>query len=271
MCHSLLPAGSKCRTTTECKQRQLGGPIVFSCGYTMMDFPYFAPRFSSVCCEMDPPPCYPSQEEGEMATVCGPVVATPARLPGGLWTCVRERGSKNKVPQHTLSLPPPTAFFIHAFWPSSSLWFLLQVLPHAIIILFKKNSFFLFCFHHRCLQIFQFRELPRLFVKLFQVPWLSQGACLFLSPAGLNRARVFPFCWRGEWVHAPCTSVVQGLSKFSRFRKPSCTVIACTSKIFFPLPIWDARFENFTSALCFDDWCFFNCMSSAQCGIRIGS
>lgn len=143
----------------------------------------------------------------------------------------------------------------------------------------KKNHFFLFCFHHRCLQIFQFhiRELPRLFVKLFlcgtlgQVPWLSQGACLFLSPAGLNRARVFPFCWRGEWVHAPCTSVVQGLSKFSCFRKPSCTVIVCTSKIFFPLPIWDARFENFTSALCFDDWCVFLIVSLAQCGIRIGS
>lgn len=154
---------------------------------------------------------------------------------------MRERGSKNKVPQHTLSLPPPTAFFIHAFWPSSSLWFLLQVLPHAIIILFKKKFIFLFCFHHRCLQIFQFRirELARLFVKLFlcgtvgQVPWLSQGACLFLSPAGLNRARVFPFCWRGEWVHAPCTSVVQGLSKFSCFQKPSCTVIVCTSKVFF--------------------------------------
>lgn len=58
-------------------------------------------------------------------------------------------------------------------------------------------------------------------------------------------------------MHAPCTSVVQGLSKFSCFRKPSCTVIVCTSKIFFPLPIWDARFENFTSALCFDDWCVF--------------
>lgn len=109
-----------------------------------------------VCAVRWIPPCYPSQEEGEMATVCGPVVATPARLSGGLWTCVRERGSKNKVPQHTLSLPPPTAFFIHAFWPSSSLWFLLQVLPHAIIILFKKNSFFYFVFITDVCRFFSF-------------------------------------------------------------------------------------------------------------------
>lgn len=148
---------------------------------------------------------------------------------------MRERGSKNKVPQHTLSLPPPTAFFIHAFWPSSSLWFLLQVLPHAIIILFKKNSFFYFVFITDVYKFFSFVFVNLLFLcgTVGQVPWLSQGACLFLSPAGLNRARVFPFCWRGEWVHAPCTSVVQGLSKFSCFQKPSCTVIVCTSKVFF--------------------------------------